>query len=77
MPENPLKFAVGLMLASFGMFWSAEGVGVEWPGTDLATWAVLGLRPLAIRSALVALLRRQHELTTDAAQQRQEWGTER
>jgi uncharacterized membrane protein len=39
-PENALKFAVGIMLTSFGTFWLGEGFGVEWPGADLS---MLGL----------------------------------
>ena len=35
-PENTLKFAVGVMLAAFGVFWTGEGLGVTWPGADLA-----------------------------------------
>jgi uncharacterized membrane protein len=35
-PENAMKTAVGLMLVSFGTFWTGEGVGVHWPGSDLA-----------------------------------------
>jgi uncharacterized membrane protein len=35
-PENTLKLVVGVMLTSFGAFWGAEGVGVEWPGSDAA-----------------------------------------
>ncbi len=35
-PENALKMGVGLMLVSFGTFWTGEGVGVRWPGSDLA-----------------------------------------
>ena len=35
-PENAMKMGVGLMLVSFGTFWSAEGVHVTWPGNDLA-----------------------------------------
>jgi uncharacterized membrane protein len=42
-PENWIKFAVGLLLASFGTFWSVEGAGVSWPGDD---FAILGLRSL-------------------------------
>lgn len=33
-PENTLKFAVGVMLTSFGTFWGAEGAGAHWPGGD-------------------------------------------
>lgn len=35
-PENTLKFVVGVMLTSFGLFWGAEGVGAAWPGSDAA-----------------------------------------
>jgi uncharacterized membrane protein len=35
-PENTLKFGVGVMLSSFGVFWTGEGLGVTWPGQDLA-----------------------------------------
>ena len=35
-PENTLKFAVGVMLSAFGIFWTGEGLGVSWPGADLA-----------------------------------------
>jgi uncharacterized membrane protein len=35
-PENTMKFAVGTMLTSFGIFWSTEGAGAHWPGSDAA-----------------------------------------
>ena len=35
-PENTLKFGVGVMLSAFGVFWTGEGLGVVWPGQDLA-----------------------------------------
>ncbi len=35
-PENVLKFAVGVMLTAFGSFWGAEGAGAHWPGGDAA-----------------------------------------
>jgi uncharacterized membrane protein len=39
-PENTLKFAVGVMLSAFGVFWVAEGLGFEWPGHDMAIIAL-------------------------------------
>ena len=39
-PENTLKYGVGLLLVTFGTFWGAEGAGADWPGSDLA---ILGL----------------------------------
>jgi uncharacterized membrane protein len=41
-PENTMKFTVGVMLTTFGIFWSAEGAGVDWPGDDVALLGVLG-----------------------------------
>ncbi len=35
-PENTLKFSVGVMLTSFGIFWSGEGAKVGWPGGEIA-----------------------------------------
>jgi uncharacterized membrane protein len=40
-PENTMKFAVGVMLSSFGMFWGAEGAGASWPGGDAALLAII------------------------------------
>jgi len=34
-PENTLKFAVGIMLSAFGVFWTGEGLGVAWPGAEI------------------------------------------
>jgi uncharacterized membrane protein len=60
-PENTLKFAVGVMLLAFGVFWTAEGLGFEWPGGDLAIVG-LGVVILALALAAVAVLRRPAEL---------------
>jgi uncharacterized membrane protein len=40
-PENALKFAVGVMLCGFGTFWAGEGVGIDWPAGDAAILALL------------------------------------
>jgi len=42
-PENTLKFGVGVMLSSFGVFWTGEGLGVEWPGQDLSLVALVAV----------------------------------
>ncbi len=40
-PENTMKFAVGVMLSSFGMFWGAEGAGAGWPGGEAALLVIV------------------------------------
>jgi uncharacterized membrane protein len=56
-PENTMKFAVGVMLSSFGMFWGAEGAGANWPGGDAALLALIpGV--LIAANAIVWMLRR-------------------
>jgi uncharacterized membrane protein len=62
-PENSMKFAVGIMLTSFGIFWSAEGAGAHWPGADAALLGVLGF-VIASSALLVTLLRRERETLT-------------
>jgi uncharacterized membrane protein len=57
-PENSLKFVVGLMLTAFGTFWAAEGVGLEWPGEDLAILGLLAFYALA-SGVLIVLLRQR------------------
>jgi uncharacterized membrane protein len=46
-PENALKTVVGLMLVSFGTFWTGEGLGVHWPGSDLALPVLVGVYAVA------------------------------
>jgi uncharacterized membrane protein len=56
-PENSMKFAVGVMLTSFGVFWGADGAGVSWPGEDTALLVIIpGVAVAAL--GYVGLLRR-------------------
>jgi len=56
-PENALKFAVGVMLSAFGVFWTGEGLGVAWPGADLAILGFAALFLIVAALAAVALRR--------------------
>jgi uncharacterized membrane protein len=64
-PENTMKFAVGIMLTTFGIFWSAEGAGAHWPGADASLIGVLAFM-IVSSAALVSLLRRQRLVTSPA-----------
>ena len=56
-PENTLKYAVGILLTSLGTFWAAEGMGASWPGDFLSIFALAGIFVVASRLA-VTLIRR-------------------
>lgn len=56
-PENTLKYGVGLILITFGTFWAGEGIGVEWPGGDLMILLLLGFYWLTTWG-LISYLRR-------------------
>jgi uncharacterized membrane protein len=56
-PENTMKFVVGAMLTSFGLFWGAEGAGAHWPGSDAALLVIIPVL-LAFAAGIVAALRR-------------------
>ncbi len=56
-PENTLKYAVGVMLTTFGTFWATEGAGAHWPGGDASLPAVLAF-VLLVSLALMGGLRR-------------------
>jgi hypothetical protein len=65
-PENALKLGVGIMLAAFGTFWVGEGIGLRWPGEDLAI-VVLMAAFLLLAFALVAIGRRaQRDVSTQS-----------
>jgi len=63
-PENAMKFAVGVMLCSFGMFWGAEGAGARWPAGDASLIALIPLVLLA--SLAIARVLRSHRPPTGA-----------
>ena len=58
-PENAMKFAVGIMLTSFGIFWGAEGAGVAWPGNDAALPVLVPVVALVALGYTVLLRRPQ------------------
>jgi uncharacterized membrane protein len=68
-PENAMKFAVGVMLTTFGIFWSAEGAGAHWPGSDAS---LLGVLALVVGSSFlfVRLLRRERRTHLSTAEVR-------
>ncbi len=58
-PENTLKFAVGVLLTAFGTFWGVEGAGAQWPGADLALLPLIA-GVLAMAVTAVWCLRKAH-----------------
>ncbi|MCU1686174.1 MAG: hypothetical protein JWQ81_6913 [Amycolatopsis sp.] len=64
-PENTMKFAVGVMLTSFGLFWGGEGAGADWPWQDASLLVIVPVVALfALGSA--AVLRRAPEHSPQA-----------
>jgi uncharacterized membrane protein len=55
-PENTMKFIVGTLLTSFGIFWGAEGAGAEWPHKDLSLLAIIPF-VLLVSFGLIELLK--------------------
>lgn len=55
-PENTLKYGVGVMLSAFGVFWTGEGLGVDWPAHDLAILVFVAVF-LLVGVATTALVR--------------------
>jgi uncharacterized membrane protein len=66
-PENTLKFVVGVLLTSFGIFWGGEGAGVDWPGSDLAILALAAFVGLVSVMLTQGLRRRGQPVTTAEA----------
>jgi uncharacterized membrane protein len=67
-PENTLKFVVGILLSSFGMFWGAEGAGVAWPGKDAALPVIVLATAIAAVSSVFVLRQRPVHTTVGASQ---------
>lgn len=65
-PENTLKFGVGVMLSAFGTFWAGEGIGLAWPGHD---WILLALMAgfLAVALGLVAACKHWQRIAPKSA----------
>ena len=51
-PENTLKFTVGVLLSAFGVLWVGEGLGFHWPGDDLA---IIGIAAFFLAAAAAAV----------------------
>ena len=54
LPENALKFTVGVLITTFGLFWICEGLGLAWPGDD---WALPGLALVLLAVSLITVRR--------------------
>lgn len=59
-PENMLKYAVGLLLTTFGIFWGAEGAGAKWPGSDASILVLLAIT-WVVSLGVVWLLKRNQQ----------------
>jgi uncharacterized membrane protein len=66
-PENWMKFSVGVMLTSFGTFWGAEGAGVAWPGNDAALLVLVPVVALVAAAYIYWLRGRQAALSSSGA----------
>jgi uncharacterized membrane protein len=62
-PENTMKFVVGVLLTSFGTFWAGEGAGADWPGADRALLAIIP-GYLLVSLLFIALMRRRQPATS-------------
>ena len=66
-PENTIKFAVGVLLTTFGTFWAGEGIGLPWIGDDLALLWLLGVYSVAALAAVRLLEQQRLAAHTPAA----------
>jgi uncharacterized membrane protein len=61
-PRSALQLLVGTLLSAFGTFWAVEGLGLDWPGDDIAILALAGWYALAAAGYTTLLRRRAHPL---------------
>lgn len=66
-PENSLKLVVGTLLTSFGMFWAAEGAGIEWPGKDLFLLAIIPAMAVCVSLYIIWLKKKNTGLAGKGA----------
>ena len=68
-PENALKFTVGILLSTFGVFWTGEGLGAAWPGGDLAIPGIAVLFLLAAMATIRTIRRQRIQSAAQTARQ--------
>jgi uncharacterized membrane protein len=65
-PENAMKMSVGILLVTYGTFWTGEGLRVKWPGGDVMLLAFVGIYAF-VTWLLVLLVRRENPQVTEVA----------
>jgi uncharacterized membrane protein len=65
-PENTLKYVVGLLLTTFGLFWGAEGAGAKWPASDASIVVLLAIL-WVVSLGVVLLLKRSQQASAGPA----------
>jgi uncharacterized membrane protein len=63
-PENTMKFVVGVLLTAFGLFWSVEGAGAQWPGDDQALLVIIPA--VALYAVVLVAAFRRHQSASGA-----------
>ncbi len=58
-PENAMKMSVGVLLVTYGTFWTGEGLKVKWPGGDVMLAAFVGIYAV-VTWLLVLVVRREN-----------------
>jgi uncharacterized membrane protein len=63
-PENAMKMSVGVLLVTYGTFWTGEGLKIKWPDNDV-TLLFFVLLYAVVTWLLVSLMRRRHPLVNN------------